>query len=167
MKTISQLFIHALHKRKQRNYKYFYLTIDIHGTLFYPTKGTEISQDGSERILKIDDNEYVEIYPWAIPTLQILTQTDSCKIILWTSSKSDKIEVYQKFLEKNNVKIAYINENPDFIGNEYSDFSRKFCFDLLLDDKAGFDPENDWQELYKLITETDWESFYISLDTVS
>ena len=166
MKTISQLFLEALRKRRERHFQYFYLAIDVHGTLFYPSKQTKIDQNGSETILKIDQSDYMAIYPWAIPTLQILTQTNSCKLILWTSTKSDRVNVYRKYLEKNGVKVAYVNENPDFIGNEYSDFSRKFCFDLLLDDKAGFDPENDWHELFKLVTETDWESFYKSIDSL-
>lgn len=166
MKTIRTLFIEALRRRKQRNFKNFYIAIDVHGTIFKPTKWTKIDPETNEEIEENNLKYIPEFYTLAIHVLRILTANENCKLILWTSSKQDKVEMYKTFLEDNDVKVAYINENPDFKENTYSDFSNKFCFDILLDDKAGFDPETDWFELYRLLTETDWDSFYTSLNTI-
>ena len=43
------------------------------------------------------------------------------------------------------IKFDYINENPLEVNSELSDFSKKFYFNILLDDKAGFYPKEDWQ----------------------
>lgn len=47
--------------------------------------------------------------------------------------------------------VAYFNVNLDCQNTLTGDFTRKFYYDILLDDKAGFEPEKDWKEIYKML----------------
>ena len=42
-------------------------------------------------------------------------------------------------------------ENPEIESNRYANFTKKFYYDILLDDKAGFEP-NDWFEIYNFLS---------------
>lgn len=43
--------------------------------------------------------------------------------------------------------MDYINSNPEVTDKHYADYSLKFYINLILDDKAGFLPEEDWRAL--------------------
>lgn len=44
-----------------------------------------------------------------------------------------------------------VNSNPDEKDTKTGDFSKKFYFNILLDDRAGFQPETDWLEICRII----------------
>ena len=163
MKTIRELFKSIYLENKRRGYKTTYIAIDLHGTLLRPTKLTNMVLGDGARTPKetvcyrIPKEKY---YDCAIPCLQLLSANPDFKLILWTSSKSGEIHEIEEDLEKQGIEIDYVNRNPDFPGNEYADFTNKFCFDLLLDDKAGFDPEEDWRELLEMLKLSDWKDFF-------
>ena len=46
-----------------------------------------------------------------------------------------------------------INNNPEFKKTDICDFTEKFYFDILLDDKAGFEGEKDWKDIYNFLIE--------------
>ena len=149
MKTITQIFEAALAKQQKRKFPVVYVAIDVHGTIMRPDKATTITPDGlypetewQQRIEKKD-----KFYPNALSCLNKLSNLPNFKLILWTSTKALD-DVFAEFGSKS-IHIYAINSNPDFEGNSYADFSKKFCFDILLDDKAGFDPMTDWAELEK------------------
>ena len=51
-------------------------------------------------------------------------------------------------IKKDGIEFSYINENPEVAGKtEWGDFDTKMYANVLLDDKAGFDPEEDWHAL--------------------
>lgn len=162
MKTITDLFKQALAKHYERNYPYFYIAVDLHGTIFVPDKLTMFTWgDGSSKPSEIKFERILKekIYPNAIECLKYFCLDRSIddvdyRLILWTSGKGDELLENLKLLEDNGIYFQYINENPDFKGNSYADFSKKFCFDILLDDKAGFDPEHDWTELLRFLKTT-------------
>lgn len=160
MKSITELFSDALRRKKERNFPNLYIALDLHGTVFKPSRRTEISNN-LEKVVSLEDSEEIA-YPYALQVLRLLTASDTCKLILWTSSPKYTIDSLKNFLEFHGVKIAYVNENPDYKRNTYADFSKKFCFDILLDDKAGFDPENDWKLLWNYLNDMDWRKFYVS-----
>ena len=54
-------------------------------------------------------------------------------------------------MKLNNINFDYINENPEINSNKLSDFSKKFYFNIGLDDKCGFDAEQDWLDIYNYI----------------
>jgi hypothetical protein len=55
-----------------------------------------------------------------------------------------EIMTIKQWLKDNWINIDYINSNPDVVNTEYGDFSRKPYFNIIIDDKAGFEPETDW-----------------------
>ena len=59
-------------------------------------------------------------------------------------------------LDENDIHFDYVNENPEIHAlssdPKSSDFSDKFYFNVGIDDKFGFDPENDWVDLYDFLT---------------
>jgi 2-methylcitrate dehydratase PrpD len=79
--------------------------------------------------------------------LSYLSAQDDVILILWSSSHETEIAKVREWLETFKINIQFINENPLEDNTEYADFSKKFYFNVILDDKAGFDPSVDWLEL--------------------
>jgi hypothetical protein len=127
----------AQKKQKERKYQYLYWCIDIHGVILTPTY--ELNNIGAT------------YYPYCLKTLKILSDSPDQKIILWSSSHSNQLESVRRNLEDKGVDIDFINSNPDYTISEICDFSQKFYFDILLDDKAGFEAESDWEEIYNYL----------------
>jgi hypothetical protein len=71
-------------------------------------------------------------------------------MILYTCSYPQEIERYLKIFEKNNITFSHVNKNPNIssrMGN-FGYYEDKFYFNVLFEDKAGFDPETEWKEVY-------------------
>lgn len=136
MKQITNLFIDSLKDLKVR-YNYIYIAIDIHGTIFYPSRNNE---------------EKYNYIGYAKETLQKLSENPNFKLILYSSSYEKNINKYIECFRKDNINIDYIMENPEVTSNEYANFEKKFYYDILLDDKAGFE-SNDWLDIYNFLVE--------------
>ncbi len=121
---------HAFHKVQSRNWPHVYLAIDVHDTIF---KGTYQK-----------NNEGKKFYPWAKEVLQNLSKNAKVKLIIYTSSHESPARDVIKWLEENDIKIFAFNSNPDHTGTDLCDFSKKFYFDIMLEDKAGFEGWHDW-----------------------
>lgn len=109
-----------------------YFCIDLHGTII-PSGKTSA-----------DKTDALVFYPDSKEVLQWLTNRKDVMMILWTSTPVERIDAVWDFLKKNGIKFDYINSNPHAKSTPRSDFSRKFYFSVLLDDRAGFEPETDW-----------------------
>jgi hypothetical protein len=96
-------------------------------------------------------NKDAKFYPYAIKTLRLISDNSKNKIILWTSSHVLSVWRVIASLNDEGIKLHYINENPDYAVTEICDFTKKFYFDILLDDKAGFEAESDWKVIYNYI----------------
>lgn len=114
-------------------YDYCYIAVDLHNTVFVPT---------------FDKEETFKYFRWAKQCLQLLSKIPFVKLIMWTSCYQDKIEMYLKHFEENNIHFDYVNENPECSNSNYACFNNKFYFDIGLDDRFGFEAEKDWAELY-------------------
>ena len=128
----------AEQKQKDRNYDYIYWCVDVHGVILTPTYDL--------------NNKGATFYPYCLDTLGLLTDLIEHKIILWTSSHDVAIESVVKQLEQEDIKIDFINHNPQYTKTDLCDFTKKFYFDILLDDKAGFEAETDWKHIYDYLT---------------
>lgn len=101
------------------------------------------------------NNDGAEYMPNALKVLRMLSnRKDDTALILWTSGhKGPTSDVLSK-LEKEGVKFDYVNSNPECPDDHLCDFSRKFYFNVLLEDKAGFEGKTDWfiieQELRRI-----------------
>ena len=161
MKTITKIFEDAFKKRNERGYPYLYVAIDLHGTILTPDKCTLFqSADGADKPSECQCSIGVKDsapYLYAYETLKLIShEFPWIKLILWTSTKeADAAKYVLDLFATEGIKFWSINENPDFKGNAYADFSKKFCFDVVLDDKGGFDPNRDWFELFNSLIYAD------------
>jgi hypothetical protein len=76
------------------------------------------------------------------------------RLILWSSCHPEEYSAIIGFLEQHGIAVDYFNENPEIENTPSGNFEKKFYFSILLDDKAGFDPETDWDEILTLLSET-------------
>lgn len=130
--AVIKAFKNANTIKHQRDWDTLYILLDIHGTVMVPNW----------------DGYSTEFYPKAIEALQEISKDKTYKIILWTCSKElDRLH-YKGLLEERGIPIYSINENPDTEGKlNWGDYSQKLYCNVILDDKAGFDPHTDWQRI--------------------
>lgn len=105
------------------------------------------------------NNENKQLYPFAEEVLQWLTNREDMCLILYTSSHRDSIDNILIWLYDNyGVKFDYVNANPECDNSSLCDFSQKFYFDIMLEDKAGFNGMEDWKKIKEaLINIDEWE----------
>lgn len=132
-RAIENCFQHARAKGWSKTYWAF----DIHGTILKPTFQRGIISK--------------EFYPYAKEVMQLLsTRTDIVRI-LYTCSYPHEIEEYLTYFAQHNIHFDNINKNPDVADGGYGYYQDKFYFNVLMDDKAGFDGETDWKNIYDLL----------------
>lgn len=133
-------FHNALDRMQKKDWKYIYVLVDIHGTIFVPSYNNE---------------ETYKFYPYAKEVLQILTKNPDVKLILWSCTKKEYFDKYLDVLAKNEIYPDYCNENPEVTvepGDPVSlSFDTKWYYNVGIDDKFGFEPETDWKELYEYL----------------
>jgi len=113
-----------------------YWAFDLHGTIVKPNYTKD----------KVD----VKYYPYAKETLQLLTKRKDVIMILWTSSFPEEIMQYVKIFEKDGIHFDGVNKNPGISSKNgnFGYYEEKFYFNVLFEDKAGFNPEREWKEVY-------------------
>lgn len=120
----------CLQRVKQKSWKKMYWCFDIHGTILKPNyKSGQIA---------------TEFYPGAIEVLQNLSKRQDIVCILYTCSYPHEITQYLELFEQHQIVFKYVNQNPEIVDGGYGYYKDKFYFNVLLDDKAGFDGEHDW-----------------------
>lgn len=128
----------AFEEKKTKNWDKLYWAIDLHGTII----------EGKYNKY----NEGATIYPNAAEVLKYLYSRTDMRLILWTSSHKDAIDKTLVAFELwTGIKFHYINENPECINTELCDFTEKFYFNILLDDKAGFNGPTDWKVIKNVL----------------
>lgn len=135
---IKTMFEHAEKKQWFETYWAF----DIHGTISKPDY-----RKSTKEIL---------YYPFAKETLQLLSERLDTIIILFTSSYPEEIKIYNEVFKSDNINFKYINENPDVSDakGSFGYYYQKMYFNVFLEDKAGFNPEKDWEPIYNYLKET-------------
>ena len=119
------------------SFKCIYIMVDVHNTILKPT---------------FDKKETFEYFPYAKETLKLLSDNENIKLIMWTSSYDEKIQMYLKHFEENGIIFNFVNENKEYGNVSFACFDTKFYYDFGIDDKFGFDAENDWEEIYTFLT---------------
>ena len=119
------------------SFKCIYIMVDVHNTILKPT---------------FDKKETFEYFPYAKETLQLLSEKENIKLIMWTSSYDEKIQMYLKHFEENRIIFNFVNENKEYGNVSFACFDTKFYYDIGIDDKFGFDAEHDWKEIYTFLT---------------
>ena len=127
---IIKSFESAIGKMKSRNWDTIYVFVDLHETLLKPTWDANRKAD--------------EFYPYSVEVMKLLTNLPFIKLVMYTSSTPKDISSYIKLFLLRGIIFDYINDNPEVVSTEYGDYTKKPYMNVLLDDKAGFDPEEDW-----------------------
>ena len=132
--------------QKVKGWPETYWCIDLHGTIIPSGKDSN------------DETDTMEFYPHAKEVLQWLTNRKDIILILWTSTPLWRASLVKECLEKNGIHFDMFNQNYHAKDTPRSDFSKKFYFNVLLDDRAGFEPETDWTAIKnELIAIGEWK----------
>jgi hypothetical protein len=115
---------------KERGWNRTYWFVDFHNTIAVADYG--------------DPEKKRQFFPYAKEVLHFLTKQDDVCLVLWTCSHRDDINEMIEFLEENDIKFDYINENPECVSDKRVNLTQKPYYNVMLDDRAGFDPE-DWE----------------------
>lgn len=120
-------------KKKERGWDTIYWAVDIHDTIIPGNyKAGDIPKD---------------FYPFALICLQLITERTDSKLILFTCSHPHEIEQYKELFESHGIKFDFVNENTESENTSFGCFDKKFYFNIMLEDKAAFVPEEDWEEI--------------------
>lgn len=137
---ISKAIERAFEMKRSRNYDTIYWAIDLHGTCLKSN---------------YTNGEYEFINQTTIDALQRISDREDSKIILWSGCYPEEQQKIIKFFHDNMINVDFFNENPLEKSTATGDFSKKFYFSILIDDKAGFDPNVDWRNVIEALY---WES---------
>lgn len=123
--------------KERRGWKTIYWLIDLHDTII-PGNYTK-------------NNDGKQFYPYAKETLQLLSKRQDTVLILWTSGHLQPSYDAMDWMKEQGINFTYLNANPLEKDTELCDFTKKMYFNILLDDKSGYDGEKDWESIYNLM----------------
>ena len=113
--------------KDERNWDTLYVATDLHSTIIKPYY-----------------NDTIEFYPDSIEVIKWFNSRPDFQVILWTSSYEPEITVFLIEAHKKGIKFDFVNSNPLEQNSKKGCFTRKFYFNILLEDRAGFVGETDW-----------------------
>jgi hypothetical protein len=122
---------------KKRGWDRTYWAIDLHGTVIKPNYR--------------DDELPTEYYPGALEAMQLLTVRSDIRVIMYTCSWPKEIERYLEKFGNDDIRFDYVNANPEVKSEGYGHYENKPYFNVLLDDKAGFDPDLHWTDILRAL----------------
>ena len=131
--SILKSFDNAYKDCIRKDWVYMYVFVDLHSTIIKPNyKAGEIP---------------TEFYDGALEGLKLLNAAKDAKIIMYTCSHPHEIEEYERLFARHGIRFDFINENPEVktTPQGYGCYDMKPYFNVLLDDKAGFNAELDWE----------------------
>ena len=116
-----------------------YWAFDLHGTILIPSY--DLNEEG------------MVFYPYAKEALKLISKRDDIRMILYTCSYPKEIKKYLNFFAKAGIFFEHVNSNPGISSNmgNFGYYEDKFYFNVLFEDKAGFDPMKEWKEIFELM----------------
>ncbi len=134
---ITRAIENCFRNAQEKNWDKTYWAFDIHGTILRPNyQRNAIS---------------TEFYPHAKEVMQLLSKRKDIVRILYTCSYPNEIEQYIAYFAQHDIYFDHINDNPDVGCGAYGYYEDKFYFNVLMDDKAGFDGESDWSAILAML----------------
>ena len=131
-----------IENQKEHHWYESYWAFDFHGTIINPNH--------------IKGSTVMEFYPYAKETLQLISKTrPDIRMIISTSSYPDEMIVYKEKFEENNIFFHYENENPEINEAHFGFYKYKWYFDIMFEDKSGFNPD-EWKEIYYFLKKMKW-----------
>jgi hypothetical protein len=116
--------------KTKRRWQKIFIAIDVHDVIL----------EGKYNL----NNEGAAYMPNCIKVLQQWSKREDISLILWTSGHIGPTSKVLDNLEKQGINFKHVNCNPECPNDPLCDFSKKFYFNILLDDKAGFEGKTDW-----------------------
>jgi hypothetical protein len=123
----------AFKEMEDKKWEYVFFYFDLHHTVLLPDY----------------NNTTTDFYEDAKEVLQYYSSRKDVVMALYTCSYPVEIERYQKFFAEHNIAFKYVNDNPEIDNTKYGYYEHKPYFNVLFEDKAGFDALNDWKALRK------------------
>lgn len=115
--------------KAERGWDSVYWAIDLHGVCLQST---------------YEPHSFKWINEDAPRVLRLISKDSGNKIILWSSAHEDEQPYIIKFFADAGINVFAFNANPAEKSTTTGCFDKKFYFSILLDDKAGFEPDTDW-----------------------
>ncbi|NMM49902.1 hypothetical protein [Marinigracilibium pacificum] len=135
---ITKAIIKAFDNAKKKNWDKTFWAFDIHETIIKPNWSA--------------DEIPTEFYPRAKEAMQMITHRSDVTSILFTCSHPHEISKYLAYFEQNGIHFDHVNENPEVKSKKYGYYEKKPYFNVLFEDKAGFDPNSDWDQVIELLS---------------
>lgn len=129
----------AYNSAKRKGWDRLYFAIDIHDTIVVGN-------------YKLDELPTTFIGK-ARECLQYLTDRPDIVLIMYTCSHPKEIDKYIEFFDLHGIRFDHVNWNPEVPNNALGCYTDKFYFNVLLDDKSGFDAEHEWSVILNFLTE--------------
>jgi hypothetical protein len=134
---IEQSINKAFSMAKSRGWDHIYVAVDIHDTMVVSTyKESDIPKT---------------FFPNALATMQYLSSRPDIVLILYSSSFPNELVEYLNYFKSQGIRFKFVNENPAVTSKGYGYFEQKFYFNVLIEDKAGFNAETDWSKVYDAV----------------
>ena len=134
--SLKKALVDAYDKMAQRGWDTIYWAIDLHGVCLK----SNYEQGG-----------YAWVNEKAVEALKLISSLPESKIILWSSVYKREMFSILDFFYDEGIKIYGFNANLHEGNTRVSCFDQKFYFSILLDDKAGFDPDEDWDVIIEFL----------------
>lgn len=139
--------VKAFKDKKQKGWKKLYMLVDLHGVII----------SGEYNRLNVG----AKIFNGAIEVLSNWTKREDICLILWSPIYEDSLADIIPRLKEVGIQFDYVNKNPENKSGELCDFSEKFYFDIVFDDKAGFYGFSDWYKVKSALIEAgEWQFEY-------
>jgi len=122
---------------RKRGWDRMYWAVDLHGTLILPNYR--------------DDELPTTYYAHGQETMGLLSARSDVVLIMYTCSWPKEIKQYLDVFRADGIEFDYVNKNPEVDSEGYGFYNDKPYFNVLLDDKAGFDPEQHWKEIGSIL----------------
>lgn len=135
---IAKAFEAAFVRKREKNWDKIYVVVDIHDTILRACYESE---------------ETFDYLPYAKSALQLMSSRDDICLILWSGCYPERLEAYRERFSRDGIHFDYVNENPEVGNSSFQDFSVKLYFNVGIDDKFGFDPQNDWARVIEALAE--------------
>jgi hypothetical protein len=137
---IIEVFEKAFALAKERGWKHIAVAVDLHGTVFRPTYSDELAieyYDKAQGCLKLMSEEYEGITPL---------------MYMYTCTPYDVQHRYMNFFRRSQYITMYTKDVVQAVmkieNNSFQNFEDKPYFNVLLEDKAGFNPDRDWDIIH-------------------
>lgn len=121
----------AFSMARSRGWDRIYIAVDVHDTMIIPNyRENDIPK---------------EFFPYAAEAMYTISQRRDTVLILYTCSFPNEINQYLEFFKSVSIDFKYVNSNPEVLSSGYGCYDKKFYFNILIEDKAGFNPLVDWE----------------------